>query len=260
MPSRNLAVAFLGLALAGTASATPPKPTLEGGARGTATQDRGGAGKGLDDVRGRNAMALRGGVGEDMWLEALHRLTRVPSPRREQVTRLVRGYIVAADAWRTTQAPEMKKLTEVIVAARKSGAKPPIEVTTKVREIRAAMPRLSTLQEQVWDVLSGPEQSRLVDEIADLKKSGLPKDIVDGRRPAGSPAVVTRKPDGDAADADPKAAEPGTDPEADPKTDPPEAGTPAPALWSFVDDPNAGKPLPSPTDESEGTSAAPPKG
>jgi hypothetical protein len=175
-----------------------------------------------------------------MWLESLHRLTRVPSPRREQVTRLVRAYIVAATEWRETQAPEMKRLTEVLVAARKSGEQPPVEVATKVREIRASMPRLSELQEKVWEVLNSPEQTRLVEEITEIKKTGLPKDITEGRRAAGSPAVVTPKTeDGESTDA------------SEPL---------APALWSFVDDPNAGKPLPEPTPETGKKDAAPKEG
>jgi hypothetical protein len=122
-------------------------------------------------------------------------------------------------------------ITEILVAARKSGEQPPVEVSTKIREIRRAMPRLSTLQEQVWQVLSSPEQVRLVEEITALKKTGLPKDVTEGRRPAGSPAVVTHQ-----------AA-------ADESSETPEK--PAPALWSFVDDPNAGEPLPEPTLETE---------
>ena len=60
--------------------------------------------------------------------------------------------------------------------------------------------------------------------------------MTDGRRPAGSPARVTPKGKdaaGGNADVDSTAGEK----EALP-----------PLLWSFVDDPNAGKPLPKPED------------
>ncbi len=241
MLARTFAVTLLGVSLGAAALATPPKPSIQDDARQTKPEGRTATARGADDVKMRNAMALRGGVSEDMWLESLHRLTRVPSPRREQVTRLVRAYVVASSDWRATQAPEMKRLTEVLVAARKAGEQPPVEVVTKVREIRSAMPRLSTLQEQVWEVLNGPEQSRLVDEIDAVKKSGLPKDVVEGRRPAGSPAVVT---------TEPAEGEEGKDGE--------EAAVPAPLLWSFVDDPQAGKPLPEP--ESDPTSKGKGKG
>ncbi len=232
MLARSLAVTLLGITFGAAAASTPPKPSIQDSGRQATPEGRTAAGKGTDDVKMQNAMALRGGVSEDMWLESLHRLTRVPSPRRDLVTRLVRAYIVAATEWRETQAPEMKRLTEILVAARKSGEQPPVEVVTKVRQIRASMPRLSDLQEKVWDLLNSPEQVRLVEEITAIKKSGLPKDITEGRRSAGAPAVVTAKP----ADADSGA----TDADA---TEKPAA---APALWSFVDDPNAGKPLPEP--------------
>lgn len=236
MLARVVVTILLGLMPFASAAAacTPPKPTLEDGARDSKVSARPGRDEG---VAVRNAMALRGGVSEDMWLEALHRLTRVPASRREAVTRLVRGYIVEATAWRTTQAPEMKRLTEVIVASRKSGETPPIEVTTKVRRIRSEMPRLSDLQEKVWEILSGPEQSRLVDEITAVKKTGLPKDVEEGRRPAGSP--ITPASEATAAEKPSTPAEDGTTTAA-------ESATPVPALWSFIDDPNAGKPLPEP--------------
>jgi hypothetical protein len=240
MLARSLATVACGLLLAGVSAATPPKPSIQDGAREAKPDGRATPARPTDDIRMQNAMALRGGVSEDMWLESLHRLTRVPSPRREQVTRLVRTYIVTATEWRETQAPEMKRLTEILVAARKSGEQPPVEVSTKIREIRRAMPRLSTLQEQVWQVLSSPEQVRLVEEITALKKTGLPKDVTEGRRPAGSPAVVTHQ-----------AA-------ADESSETPEK--PAPALWSFVDDPNAGEPLPEPTLETEARDSSPKEG
>lgn len=228
--------------------ATPPKPGIQGGP-GIATDEPGkGRQAGPDGVEVRNAMALRGGVGEDAWLEALHRLTRVPSPRREAVTRAVRAYIVEAAAWRETKAPTLKTLTSELIAIRESGEAVPRDLTRKVREIRQSMPRLSDLQSAVWDILNSPEQSRLVDEVTELKRTGLPKDIVDGRRAPGTPARVTVKTpaDGETAPAEP------TDGEAAPP--------PAPALWSFVDDPNAGKPLPDPPAEGDASTTTPKSG
>lgn len=214
--------------------ATPPKPGISGGP-GIATDDPGkGRQAGPDGVEVRNAMALRGGVGEEVWLEALHRLTRVPSPRREDITRAVRGYIVEAAAWRETEAPKLKSLTTELVSLRDAGETIPRDLTKRIREIRQSMPRLSDLQSRVWDILNSPEQSRLVDEVTELKRKGLPKDITDGRRAPGTPARVTVKTPAETP-ADDASSTAGA-----------EESTPAPALWSFVDDPNAGQPLPEP--------------
>lgn len=248
-------VVTLTVALASTAIATPPKPTIQGGTdTASGASDKSGQAS-REAVAAQNAMALRGGVGEDVWLEALHRLTRVPSPRREQVTRAVRAYIIEAAAWRSQDAVRLKSLTAELLAAREAareaGEPVPKELVSQIRRIRQAMPRLSDLQSRVWDVLNSPEQSRLVDEVTELKRKGLPKDIEEGRRAPGRPAKVTVKPidgetDGEAAT------------ETTPTSEGDEAKTPASTLlWSFVDDPNAGMPLPDPEDASKDGASVP---
>jgi hypothetical protein len=233
----SLTAAVLAILMAAPIAMTPPKPTIQDQGSGRKTTDQ--TERAREDVKSGNARVLRGGVPEDTWLEALHRLKRVPSPRRENATRLVRSYIAASEVWRTNEAPELKRLTEFLVTARNSGQEPPVEIVVKVREIRAAMPRLARLQEQVWEVLSGPERSRLTDEVVELKKNGLPEDVREGRRKPGTLAAEPPKPiEGGDATATP--------------TD-----QPVPALWSFIDDPNAGKPLPEPPSDSESKSGSP---
>lgn len=233
---RRMAWPLAVLVLAGTALATPPKPGRQDvPGTGTAMPAKGDQ-SGPEGRAERNAMALRGGVSEDVWLEGLRRVSRVPSPRREEITRLVRRYIVEASAFRADQAPVLKRLTQELLAARAAGEPVPRELTSRIRAMRRARPKLSDLQRAVWDLLTGPEETRLVETLTELKRTGLPKDVQEGRRPAGSPARVTT-PTEPAGDAD-ETAKPATD--AEPKKAPP------PLLWSFVDDPNAGKPLPEP--------------
>lgn len=249
--ARLVALPIALLALAGSVSATPPKPRIEGGAGVAGGSQEKGEEVGADEIKSRNAMALRGGVPEDIWLEALHRLTRVPTPRREEVTRAVRTYIVDATAWRESMAPRLKTLTARLVEIRDAGEPVPRDLSKEIREIRQAMPRLSDLQARVWELLNSPEQGRLVDEVAELKRTGLPKDIVDGRRAPGTPARVTRKSTAETgANDDSPAPEP-----ADAEV----AENSAPLLWSFVDDPNPGQPLPEPvTDDGDSASTRPP--
>ena len=183
----QLAVLLLGLMIPGIpgAAATPPKNP----GPGTATP----GGQASGEKESRDQVASRGALPAKEWFELVS-LIDVSVVQQNELTPVIRTYLAELDRWQKVGSVKMRALLE---KARSSDETERKVLVKQARELRKSMPRYDLVKEEVWELLTPFQRTRLFEMTQERKSRGLQlaKNPVKKRERAEDDAERSRKGD-----------------------------------------------------------------